>query len=49
MLDYKTLSKEFSARLQQFDEQKLESWLAFDSRRDMLEDPLSGEESTVIL
>ena len=49
MLDYKTLRKDFSTMLQQFGEQKLESWLAFDRRRDMLEDFFIGEEIFVVV
>lgn len=34
MLDYKKLSDEFSVKLQQFDKEFLETWIAFDQQRE---------------
>ena len=44
MLDYKKLSDEFTVKLSQFDEDRLEKWLSFDQSRQTCENLFNGEE-----
>lgn len=43
MLDYKKLSRDFTDRLNQFDKDRLEQWVSFDLKREILNKLLDGE------
>lgn len=43
MLDYKKLDNEFTVLLNQFDEDRLEQWIAFDQKRLEMERLLNGD------
>ena len=44
MLDYKKLKNEFTNKLQQFDKEQLQQWVAFDNNRAMITNLLDGKE-----
>ena len=48
MLDYKGLRSKFTKALEQFDKEKLERWVAFDSQRETLTKLLSGERVSFV-
>lgn len=43
MIDYKALKDKFSQKLQEFDKQKLATWLEFDQNREQLSKLIAGE------
>jgi len=46
MLDYKKLSSEFTEKLNQYDEDRLEQWISYDKIRKDLDRLLNGEKVT---
>lgn len=46
MLDYNKLSSDFSNKLQQFDKDFLESWIAFDQEREVVNTLCRNETAT---
>ncbi|GEM_PF-1974077 len=47
MIDYKKLREKFTAKLNEFDEEKLLKWMDFDENRKVVDRLLSGESVSI--